>query len=88
MEGVIKNIKNGIFILKQKENVPTIGFHTVAELENGELVDLTDILKKYFGKTTLKKKIIRHLNNTQKGQVIFYNNYHGINKPLNWTFYI
>lgn len=56
MIGVIKTIKNGIYIHNRECGNSTIGFHTVAELFNGELVDLTGIMENYFGKPTIKKK--------------------------------
>lgn len=52
MKGIIKAIKNGIYIHKRECGNSTIGFHTVAELFNGELVDLTGIMENYFGKPT------------------------------------
>ena len=45
MKGIIKAIKNGIYIHKRECGNSTIGFHTVAELFNGELVDLTGIME-------------------------------------------
>lgn len=56
MKGIIKAIKNGIYIHKRECGNSTIGFHTLAELFNGELVDLTGIMENYFGKPTVKKK--------------------------------
>lgn len=90
MIGVIKAIRNGIYIHNRECGSSTIGFHTVAELLNGELVDLTNILENYFGKTTIKKKAIRRLNRMKRGQTIdyYYNKELGLNVPIPGTFSI
>lgn len=53
MKGIIKRIKNGIYIYEKEGEIPTVDYHTVAELDNGELVDLTGIMKVFFGKRTM-----------------------------------
>lgn len=72
MKGIIKRIKNGIYIHEKEGEIPTIDFHTVAELDNGGLVDLTDIMKMSFGKTSIGKRAIRKLNSIKVGQIIDY----------------
>lgn len=88
MKGIIKAIKNGIYIHKMECGNSTIGFHTVAELFNGELVDLTGIMENYFGKPTIKKKVIRKLNSLKRGQTIdyYYNKELDLNTPIAGTF--
>lgn len=88
MIGVIKTIKNGIYIHNRECGNSTIGFHTVAELFNGELVDLTGIMENYFGKPTIKKKVIRKLNSLKRGQTIdyYYNKELDLNTPIAGTF--
>lgn len=88
MKGIIKAIKNSIYIHKRECGNSTIGFHTVAELFNGELVDLTGIMENYFGKPTVKKKVIRKLNSLKRGQTIdyYYNKELGLNIPIVGTF--
>lgn len=88
MKGIIKGIRNGIFIHKMECRIPTIGIHTVAELFNGDLVDLTDISENYFGKITIKKKVLRRLNRLKRGQFIeyYYNEELGLNIPVPGTF--
>lgn len=83
MKGIIKAIKNSIYIHKRECGNSTIGFHTVAELFNGELVDLTGIMENYLGKPTVKKKVIRKLNSLKKGQTIdyYYNKELDLNTP-------
>lgn len=83
MKGIIKAIKNSIYIHKRECGNSTIGFHTVAELFNGELVDLTGIMENYWGKPTVKKKVIRKLNSLKKGQTIdyYYNKELDLNTP-------
>lgn len=90
MIGVIKTIKNGIYIHNRVCSSSTIGFHTVAELMNGELVDLTRIIEDYFGKTTIKKKVVRRLSSIKRGQAInyYYNEELGLNVPVSGTFSI
>ena len=90
MKGIIKAIKNGIYIHKMECGNSTIGFHTVAELFNGELVDLTGIMENYFGKLTVKKKVIRKLNSLKRGQTIdyYYNKELDLNTPIAGTFSI
>lgn len=88
MIGVIKTIKNGIYIHNRECGNSTIGFHTVAELFNGELVYLTGIMENYFGKPTIKKKVIRKLNSLKRGQTIdyYYNKELDLNTPIAGTF--
>ena len=88
MKGIIKAIKNGIYIHKMECGNSTIGFHTVVELFNGEFVDLTGIMENYFRKTTIKKKVIRKLNSLKRGQTIdyYYNKKLGFNIPIAGTF--
>jgi len=83
MKGIIKAIKNGIYIHKMECGNSTIGFHTVVELFNGELVDLTGIMENYLGKPTVKKKVIRKLNSLKRGQTIdyYYNKELDLNTP-------
>ena len=83
MKGIIKAIKNSIYIHKRECGNSTIGFHTVAELFNGELVDLTGIMENYLGKPTVKKKVIRKLNSLKRGQTIdyYYNKELDLNTP-------
>lgn len=90
MIGVIKTIKNGIYIHNRVCSSSTIGFHIVAELLNGELVDLTRIIEDYFGKTTIKKKVVRRLSSIKRGQAIdyYYNEELGLNVPVSGTFLI
>lgn len=90
MKGIIKAIKNGIYIHKMECGNSTIGFHTVVELFNGELVDLTGIMENYFGKPTVKKKVIRRLSSIKRGQAIdyYYNEELGLNVPVSGTFSI
>lgn len=90
MIGVIKTIKNGIYIHNKECDSSIVGFHTVAELLNGELVDLTRIIEDYFGKTTIKKKVVRRLNSIKRGQAIdyYYNEELGLNVPVPGSFSI
>lgn len=90
MIGVIKTIKSGIYIHSREYGSSTVGFHTVAELMNGELVDLTRIIEDYFGKTTIKKKVVRRLNSQKGSQPIdyYYNKELGLNVPVPGTFSI
>ena len=88
MKGIIKAIKNGIYIHKMECGNSTIVFHTVVELFNGEFVDLTGIMENYFRKPTVKKKVIRKLNSLKRGQTIdyYYNKKLGFNIPIAGTF--
>lgn len=90
MIGVIKTIKNGIYIHNRECGSSTVGFHTVAELMDGELIDLTRIIEDYFGKTTIKKKVVRRLSSIKRGQAIdyYYNEELGLNVPVSGTFSI
>lgn len=90
MKGFIKRIKNGIYIYEKKGEIPTIDYHTVAELDNGELVDLTGIMKVFFGKRTMQKRVIRKLNSIKVGQSIdyCYDKDLCINIPVSRTFSI
>ena len=88
MKGIIKAIKNDIYIHKREYGNSTIGFYTVAELFNGEFVDLTSIMEHYFGKPTVKKKVIRKLYSLKRGQIIdyCYDKELGLNIPISGTF--
>lgn len=89
MIGVIKTIKNGIYIHSRVCGSSTVGFHTVAELLSGELVDLTRIIEDYFGKITIKKKVVRRFSSIKRGQAIdYYNKELGLNLPVPGTFSI
>ena len=91
MEGIVKEIVNDIYIYEKGNGMPgEISYFTVANLEKGVMVDLTDIMFRHWGKMTLGKRRVRRLNQLKKGKSIayFYDENTGLNKPLPGTFYV